>query len=245
MHADGKPGVKLCSRYSRVPNSLGFCGPGKIQAEFSNCIVRSDCDSAERSLMRFEGLFPYLELIANKHGRSPFDYDVVEAYWLGNRLLEGFSRNEFAAHLDALVRHGLPKSLAEALKLKLPENPLPMHLFNVIFVGVGNISGSVKPILRNMDKCRVSWGEVISIYDIKKGALKVKYQPLTYKKGIYSLGKPVEKNVSYSKELLPGISEGDTVSMHWDEACEKLTAKRTENLNAFTQKVLNLVSTVG
>ncbi len=231
-------GVSLCSRYSRVPNSLGYCGPQNISNDFLKCIIGNDCSSAESALKKFEGLYPYLRFIAGKHGKDPFDPDVVEAYWLGNDLIEGFSRKEFSGHLDSLVKCGLPKSISENLKMILPETPMPMHLFNVIFVGVGNISGSVRPILENMDKCRVSWGKVIKV---NAGSLSVKYMPLVREGNHFVLGKEAEKQVKYEKLLLPKLNKGDVVSIHWEEACEALSGERTEQLQHYTEKVLSLL----
>ena len=235
---DSYSGVSLCSRYSRVPNSLGYCGPQNIKGDFLKCIMDNDCSSAEAALKKFEGLYPYLRFIAAKHGKSPFGHDVVEAYWLGNELVEGFSRGEFSAHLDSLVKCGLPRSISGNLKMNLPENPMPMHLFNVIFVGVGNITGSVKPILENMDRCRVSWGKVKKI---NASSLSVNYSPLIKNKNRFSLGKATIKQVKYDKLLLPKLSEGDFVSMHWEEACENLSGERKNKLQHYTEKVLSLL----
>jgi hypothetical protein len=38
----------------------------------------------------FSGAWPYLELISSATGRDPLDPQVVEAYWLGNSLLDHF-----------------------------------------------------------------------------------------------------------------------------------------------------------
>ncbi len=231
-------GVELCSRYSRVPNSLGYCGPSDVQEAFLKCIMNGECNKARLSLKKFEGLHPYLELIAGKHGLDPFDYDVVEAYWLGNQLLEGFTREEFSLQLDNLVIAGLPSFIAEKLKKNIPQNPYPVHLMNVVFVGVGNITGSVSPNLENMDNCRVSWGKIMKIAD---GKLVVRYNPLVKAGDRAVLGKEIEKEVSFDSRIFKSLDEGDLISMHWNHACEKLSEERKNRLHEYTEKVLSSI----
>lgn len=235
--SDGSSGVRLCSRYSRVPNSLGYCGPESVQKDFIDCITRGNCRNAESALKKFEGLYPYLELIAAKHGKTQFDYEVVEAYWLGNSLLEGFSREEFSKHLDSLVAVGLPSFISEKLKKNLPENPMPMHLFNVVFVGVGNITGSVKPNIQNMDKCRVSWGKVV---EMNEKTAVIRYAPMVEKEKKAVIGRETEKIVTYDSRITQ-ISIGDLVTVHWDTICEILDSKRKEKLQFYTEKVLESI----
>ncbi|MBI2133400.1 hypothetical protein HYU11_01820 [Candidatus Woesearchaeota archaeon] len=228
-------GVELCSRYSRVPNSLGFCGPSDVQDSFLKCILEKECDDARSSLAKFEGLYPYLDFISGKHGRDPFDPEVVEAYWLGNKLLDGFSRAEFSGHLDRLVSVGLPSFLADKLKKNLPEAPFPSHLFNVVFVGVGNITGSVLPNIENMDNCRVSCVEVV---EVRKTALFTKHNPLVKKGESLAIGKDVEKKINYDSRLFRDLSAGDFVSVHWNHACEQLSNGRKRRLEEYTERVL-------
>jgi len=46
---------------------------------------------------RFLGAWPYLSLIAAANARDPLDADVVEAYWVGNRLLDNVPGSLLAA----------------------------------------------------------------------------------------------------------------------------------------------------
>ncbi|MBI4438723.1 hypothetical protein HY640_02220 [Candidatus Woesearchaeota archaeon] len=232
-------GLMLGSRYSRVPNGLGYCGPYDLKDAFLRCIASGDCNEAGKALERFEGLYPYLKLIAAKNERHPFDMEVFEAYWLGNRLLDGFTKEDFTAHLDTLVGCGLPSFIAEKLKPRIPERPIPMHLFHVLFVGVGNVTGSVKPVLDNMDRCKVSLGKVKELGD---GKLFVSYSPLTERDGFFLLGKESETEVTYSEQVVPGVAPGEQVSFHWGEACEILDAKRAAGLMGYTEQVIGLVN---
>ncbi len=230
-------GVSLCSRYSRVPNNLGFCGPSDNHELFFKCIIGGECEKASLSLKKFEGLYPYLDFIAKKHAKKPFDYEVVEAYWTGNRLLEGFNKEEFMLHLDRLVNVGLPSFIAEKLKNKLPEKPFPMHLFNVVFVGVGNITGAVTANIQNMDNCRIYWAKVLELSE--KTAI-VKYNPLIADKENAVIGKEIEKKVGFDKRIAD-IAEGDIVTIHWNEICEIIDAKRKTKIELYTERVLSSI----
>src|SRR5689334_5223810 len=77
------------ARFALPPNLLGYCGTEDHDALAG--LARAGLDSADLvELCRsFEGAWPYLELIARGSGiRDPLDPPVVEAYWVGNGLLD-------------------------------------------------------------------------------------------------------------------------------------------------------------
>jgi len=71
-----------------APNLLSYCGPAR-QDDLRSYVTTGQADEGLTEILNhFETLYPQLLLIAQANGLSdPYDIRVVEAYWLGNRLL--------------------------------------------------------------------------------------------------------------------------------------------------------------
>ena len=94
------PGPLLFARYAYPPNALGYCGPDDAQALIGHTTAGESGPDLAALARQFAGAWPYLQLIAASAGRAdPLDGAVVEAYWLGNRLLRTVDPAVFAAHL--------------------------------------------------------------------------------------------------------------------------------------------------
>ncbi len=229
-------GVRLGARFSLATNRLKYCGPSDAEPLLYRAVVDGEeLDAAAAALGRFEALFPYLEAIARRHGLSPFDHEVVEAYWVGNPLLDGFGQEEFDGILAALVRRGLPGFVARELSRSLPPHPLPHHVFHVAFVGVGAVTGHVATTLATMESCRPSWGVVERI-----GAdeLVVRGPRLAAASEALLLAGEATRVVGYDPKLLPGLAVGDTVAIHWDWAALRLAGDELERLRRYTLRSL-------
>ena len=118
-----------------------------------------------RELARgFEGAWPYLELIARANGLSdPLDGRVVEAYWLGNELLDGVPVAMMADSLDSRFKARLRPEPWRWLAGKAPAGARPVHAFHVfdVFPRVGLMrGGEVTNVLATIDSCRIRWGTV-------------------------------------------------------------------------------------
>ncbi|MCM2325975.1 MAG: DUF6390 family protein, partial [Candidatus Woesearchaeota archaeon] len=90
-------GITLAAKYSFITNRLKYCGPDDAYKSFLDFIKDKDEKAAEKirdHITRFEGLYPYLEAIAKKSKRDIFDKEVVEAYWIGNSLLDRFKESD-------------------------------------------------------------------------------------------------------------------------------------------------------
>jgi len=227
--------IELVCKYSFITNKLRYCGPHDSYIKFLDYIKKPSDELAEeinQHLKRFEGLYPYLELIAKKLDLKPFDYKVIEAYWIGNELLDKFDEEDLKEMILALTKRGLPKSYAEKLALKIPKGMTPHHSFNVIYVGVGKVTGSVEFNIENINNCMIRPGEVI---EVKEKTVVVKQKPYVFKENKLVLSKPIEKEIDYLPEFT-SLEKGDKVSIHWDFVVEKLREKELENLEKYNQK---------
>ncbi len=255
-------GTELAARFSYITNSLGFCGPDKASELFlehiKNKINNKTKDTkkeVESSLKRFEGLLPYLSTIAKKTGKDFLDYDVVEAYWLGNELLEKFNDDDIKKIIKKLMLRGLPSSIGNELIKNLPAGFLPHHDFNVFYVGVGRTTGSVETTLQNMDNCRISWGRII---EVSKCELIVSTQTLKRNRdkenkinteenvrqnaGKFFLGEEETKNVVYLPEMLPEVKKEDYVALHWGFAPLILERYQLDNLKKYSKRILDVMN---
>jgi hypothetical protein len=230
-------GVSLCARFSIATNRLQFCGPSDAEPTLYRTITKgSDRDLARTALSQFEALYPYLSALGAKHSLDPFDERVVEAYWLGNPLLENFTSEEFRRLLQALSRRGLPRATAERLAAHLPGRPIPHHTFHVAFVGVGEVTGHVETTIANMEACRPGLGRVVTKED---ETLEVERRPLTLVDEKLALGPPVRSRVRFDPKILPKVRGGDSVALHWNLPALVLTDEQTRALERYTQESLD------
>ena len=229
-------GVQLAARFSIATYRLKYCGPADAEpALFRTIVEGKDLEASRTALLRFEALEPYLTAIAAKHGLDPLDRDVVEAYWIGNELLDDFTREDFRGILDTLVRRGLPRSMADVFAAHLPRRPLPHHTFHVSFVGVGNVTGLVKTTRPNMEACRPSWARVLRV---TKGSLEVEKPALVYARSRIEVGPAIGDHVAYDPRILPRIREGDHVVLHWNWPALVLADDQLANLKEYTRRSL-------
>jgi len=238
-------GILQCARYAFSPNKLKYCGPDKNFQLFSYITENVNDQGLNELLGDFGVMYPYLKLIAEENEiKDPFDEKVVEAYWIGNDLLEGVSLKQF---YDQLVNKQELKKRFKAKDLKWIVGKVPIgakvhHSFHVF--NVWNRTGhEAKPhTVETMDKCRISWGKVI---EKKKNLLKVKTQEIVYKEGGLKLKDGVIKEVSWrmgDKSFVRDLKKGDLITMHWGWVCEKVNKKQVENLRKYTKWHLKLAN---
>ena len=234
-------GIRLAALFSYSPNKLGYCGPKDADKLFYDYLKNeTDKDKVKNSLSKFEALYPYLKVIAAEHGKEPFDYDVVEAYWLGNKLSE--VKKETAVKLiNMLAERGLLSSIAESLTRKINDlnvEKIPLtHLFHVLFVGVGSVTGSVPNVTENVNKCRTSWGTVKEI----GSSLIIDTNKLEKSDGRYYFSEIKNLKLDYNQNLFPDLAVNDTIAIHWEYAVKKLDSKELNNLKSYTKKVIELI----
>lgn len=229
-------GPKIAALYGLIPNKLGFCGPRqKKLREF----IRGKLGIPEiiPVLKQFEAAYPYYQLIAKKNKiKEPLNKRVVEAYWIGNELLDKIKTDDLRKLIVKTFSGPglLSKKQAEKKAAKIPEDSKPHHSFHVLILG--SITGRVnfENNTKLKDICRISWGRV---NDVKKDKIIVNYNPLIGKE-VLKFGQPVKKELIWDKEILPEVQIGDWVSFHWKYAIQKLNERDILNLFDYTNDTL-------
>ncbi len=235
-------GRDLAIRFSYITNSLHYCGPSDAALHFLHYLETQDNPTeVEQRFKNFEGLYVYLDALAKKAGKYFLDYEVVEAYWIGNHLLDLFTDEDMKDIVRKLTKRGLPLSFAEKLIQNMPSGFVPHHNFNVFYVGVGNTSGKVPTTLQHMDNCRTSWGEVVSIVG---NVLHVQMQSLTFQSGKYKLLEEETRTVKYLPIMLPDVKEGDMVAIHWGMAGLVLNKNQLENLVKYHEQIIGIMNSL-
>jgi hypothetical protein len=233
-------GPQLFARYAFMPNRLAYCGGDDHRALFDYCAT-GVTDAGLRALLRkFTGALPYLRLIAECNAiLDPFDARAVEAYWLGNDLLQ---RVEARGLYDVLRERFGRQLRARDLELvlgKAPAGAHPHHSFHVLEVCPRIGWPQALPF---MNSCRISWGKVVS----RDGsALVVEMMPLVIAGHRLVLGSPERCAVNQEydgKGFVSTARIGDWVSMHWGWACQVLSLRQIANLERWTRYHLDIVN---
>lgn len=230
------------ARYAFGPNLLGYCGPDAAAELFELATDGHDAAGMRALARGFEGAWPYLELIARANGiADPLDARVVDAYWLGNELLDACATRAFSHSLADRFRGRLRPDAWRWLAAKPEFGARPVHAFHVfeVFPRVGLIrSGSTDGLLTVVDRCRVRWGRVLE----RDGDwLVVSSRPIVLRGGRLALGDARPERVRAWQDgrgFVPAVGPGDDLSLHWDWACERLDRTRLARLAGWTQRAL-------
>ena len=226
--------INLIVKYSFITNKLRYCGPHDSYLNFLKYLTNPSLELKKKTideLKRFEGLYPYLQLIAEKSGKEEFSPEVGEAYWLGNKLLDNFDESDLKKLIMNLTNRGLPKSYAEKLTLEIPKGMVPHHSFNVIYVGVGKITGSVGFNIENINNCLIRPAEVI---EIKDKIIIAQHRPYVFENNKLVLAKPINSEFDYMSEFVK-LNVGDVISIHWNFVVDKLIEEEISNLINYTK----------
>lgn len=230
-------GSILWVRYSFAPNRFHYCGPDSNLTLFEYAVNKTSDGGLEQILSHFEAAFPYMDFIASENQiNNPFDWRVVEAYWLGNNLLANVNIEKFYRHLKERFKKRTDAKVFESIVGKLPAGAKPNHAFHVleIFRQLGSSRGiNFGPVINTINNCLISWGEIVAI---DQDTLKIKHQPLVLDKKLF-WGPPEIKQIEYKflgKTFLENPQIGDWISFHWNWACEILTERQLKNLQRWT-----------
>ena len=228
-------------RYGFMPNRLRYCGPDENRTLFDYGVAGVIDGGLTPLLRRFTGALPYLQLIARANGiADPFDDRVVEAYWLGNELLDGVEvRQLYDALLERFGKQ-LQGRTRDLVLGKAPAGARPHHSFHVL--DVHSRIGELAHSLETLDQCRISWGRVVRL----EGAEAViERQPLIVQGGKLALGPAQQERVVRQVEghgFADDARAGDWVSLHWGWVCEQLDERQRRNLERYSRHHLRIAN---
>ncbi|MFH2063195.1 MAG: DUF6390 family protein [bacterium] len=233
-------GILRCSRYAFGPNRLHYCGPD-ANRELLAYIREGEEDFGLRAMLSaFETLAPYLKLIARANGIADiFDDRVVEAYWLGNELLDGVEKRHLYRHLEDGLR--LRRRLGagfSAVADRIGHGAVPHHSFHVFSVWRRTGQADVVHSLDSLDSCRIAAGLVRAVHGPK---VTVEVEPLVSDGRRIWLGPAEERTVLRpfeSREDLDELTVGQVVALHWGVPCEVITPEQAARLRHYTERHL-------
>jgi len=232
--------LEKAARYSYQPNKLNYCGPEDAFSELLD-YVRNPVPEKNKEIIsllkQFSALHPYLELIAQKNEiENEFDGKVMNAYWIRNELLE----HEWKNDLQDLLRekltgpHLLPQKISEKLAANLPNDLLPHHSFNVLYVNF--VTRKVSPIVNNLSNCLIKWGKVID-----ENELNVKTVKLISEGNEFKLKEEIRK---FENPFEIQLQKNDLISLHWGIVVEKISETELKNLKNATEINLEAVNSL-
>lgn len=234
-------GPLLFARYAFPPNERGLCGPADTAALRGYATAGLADPDLRRLAVQFAGAWPYLQVIATANGiADPLDRRVVEAYWIGNSLLDNARVAEHGAFLDEQFRRHAGRGW-EPIAAGIPAGALPHHSFHVFcaYPWTGLLrAGRAEPSLHVLDSCRISWGRVVNADPVL-----VERRPLTWDGQLLALGPPIRCQVGTG--LVTGLHPGDWVSLHWNRVCDRLTSAGLRALRHYSAHHLEAVNAVG
>lgn len=257
------PGPVLFARYAFPPNHHGYCGPADNLAFFQQGVAGTraeggaDLHTADGGVLgglramakEFAGAWPYLELIARGTGLGdPLDSRVVEAYWVGSPRLEQIGVRTIGDSMEDRFRfRSGPRfsSLAEGVLA----GGVPHHSFAVFciypWVGLLGDDRRAQQALTVLDRCRIRWGRVLSLYGDQ---VVVECAPLTWDGRRLDYGAPQVETVVRSIDgvgMTSPLQVGDWVSLHWEWVCDRLTDRQRHLLRQYTDRHLRIVNDAG
>ncbi|MGP8060434.1 MAG: DUF6390 family protein [Acidimicrobiales bacterium] len=247
----GTPGPLLFARYAYPPNELGYCGPGDPDELLGTAAEGTDLRALSQLASRFEGAWPYLQLLAAANGiGDPLDPAVVEAYWVGNPLLGRVGPSALVRSLAERFEDRVGRAFGP-VAAAVPLGGVCQHSFHVfaVYPWLGLLrAGREGAPLTILDRCRIRWGLVESV---SGDLVTVRNRVLTFDGSRLALGPERTEVVRRSHEgvgLAPALVSGDTVSLHWDWVCDRLSPRALAWLRwstATNLAAVNALSTPG
>lgn len=220
-------GALLFARYAYPPNELGYCGPDDASA-----MLRPGATAdIERRAREFEGAWCYLEFLAETAGLAdPLDERVVEAYWIGNDLLDRASPSALLDRMRDRFRTQSGGTWREA-----GSGALAHHSFQVfdVYPWARLLRTTGNPTaLTVLDQCRIRTGQV---RDVDGESATVESAPLQWDGAEMVTGPPRRERVRWStggRSLIDRPSPGDLVALHWDWVCDVLTEEQSARIRS-------------
>ena len=212
--------LDFAARYLLMPNKLKYEKLDSSDQQLFNFCCGSGNEKEIKSLLKeYHAINMFLELIAKKNNKKPFDKEVLEAYWLGNDLLKNISSDDVKTHLkDSLEKNKAEPELIKELIPAVPENIHPHHTFHILHIH--SITKDKNFIYSNFNKGKVNYGKVI---EINKDSLTIEKNNK-------------RKQIHYDDKFISNYKVGDLISFKWDFALDVITKKQAEQLDHYTEK---------
>lgn len=220
-------GALLFARYAYPPNERGYCGP-----EGASALLRADAtEEIEWRARQFEGAWSYLEFIAEAAGiADPLDTRVVQAYWVGNDLLDEVDSGALVDRLTDRFRGQLGGTWRAAGARAVAHHSF--HVFEV-YPWARLLGPDGNPTaLSVLEQCRVRTGVVL---DVAGETATVQSRALVWDGTAMVPGSPRPQVVRWSadgRSLLERPRAGDRVALHWDWVCEVLTEEQVGRIES-------------
>lgn len=243
MDAEVVEGLQLFARYAYPPNERGYCGPDDHRALLEYRTAGVADPGLENLAKTFHGPWPYLKLMAERTGAGhPFSRRVVEAYWVGNHLLDAVGTSDFGHAIEDRFRPRVGSrwaAMAEAIPWGIPHHSF--HVF-VTYPWVGLLDSGRGEPLHILDRCRIRWGRVEAVMGDRA---VVQSRPLEWDGKQLSLGAPRPETAILSvggMGFTDPLEAGDWVSLHWEWVCDRLGRRQLHDLREFSARQLAMTN---
>jgi len=240
-------GLQLAAAFAVGPSKLGTCSSSGVHlllTRYVNNPVSVSQDEVRAALGSFPALMPHLLLIALANGiDDPFAAKVVEAYWIGNRLLDNVDSRRHVQRLIATEakRHGWKEiDLALMFAKTISCQARPHHSLYALrpFWNSGRQTSFSPDIQDKCNGCRVGWGQVVNISDRK---LTVDYQPLVFPKpNCVEFGG--KTTIEIDRGFIGDVELNDWVAFHLGLGIDKITKQQQANLRQYTAATLAVIN---
>ena len=235
-------GATRFARYAFPPNELGYCGPDDASVLLQHATYGGGTVEVAARARQFEGAWAYLSALSDATGLEPLDPLVVEAYWVGNDLLDKVDPQALLEGAPA-AGSGPDRRAAE------PGGALRRRARQPRFPRLRRLS--VGAHARRQQR-RTALGA-----GLRAGSAGARSSVSTAS-GLTSCpsrwtgtgpgsgwATPRTETVRWSTDglsLAATPAPGGVVSMHWDWICERLTPDRTDALADSTAHALDMVN---
>lgn len=224
-----------------APNERGYCGPEDHRL-LREALRAEGADGDLEALVRvFDGPLPYLRVIAESAGIDDvFDPRVVEAYWVGNDLLDTVDPDRCADTLLAAFA-GAPTVDPRRIQATR-EGASPHHGYHVLvtYPWIDVVAAGQPSALGLLDSCRVGWGTLVSV---QSDTAEVATCPMVIVDGLIQMGEEVVRRLRrIDRPDNAAIQPGDLVTVHWDNLCDRLSPVQADALRCRTATVIDLVN---
>jgi hypothetical protein len=238
-------GPALFARFAYPPNALGYCGPDDAHALLEQVGVAQANRALRAAAERFEGAWPYLQLIAAANAiRDPLDRRVVEAYWIGNSLLHKVDASLLGRSIEDRFRSRAGRNW-DRLVAPVPAGARPHHSFHVfaVYPWLGLIrSGVIEAPLRVLDRCRIRWGLVEAVSG-ERAVVRTRLLEWDGHALVLGAARSEEAIVGVDGHALAqSLSAGDVCALHWDWVCARLDDRQHRALQRWTRHTLATVN---